>query len=270
MGRYIKVMMAILVLLTGILVLLPWGYASAGGIVLNQGFEQGEDGSPYGWVLTGNAMRVNTEPIHAGSWAGLISRDGGALTQWIEDIHPMATYDVWGWVYVSGNVTGVLAVDFWEGKEGRQLSSTRMLLTGDTNGTYVQKEDTLQAPPGASYLRISLSGTGWNGEGEVRFDEIGVWPPGGNFWDRLRESCFVATAAYGTETAEELGILRDFRDQVLLHNGLGSQLVATYYRLSPPLARFIANNDFLRAVVREALVDPVVSLLQLSQHLWRT
>jgi len=45
--------------------------------------------------------------------------------------------------------------------------------------------------------------------------------------------------------------------------------VEAYYRLSPPVADFIARNDFLRAVVREALIDPVVNLLQWSQGLWR-
>jgi hypothetical protein len=57
---------------------------------------------------------------------------------------------------------------------------------------------------------------------------------------------------------------------VLLENALGSRFVETYYRFSPPVADFIANNDFLRAIVREVLVDPVVNLLQWSQDLWRS
>ncbi len=81
--------------------------------------------------------------------------------------------------------------------------------------------------------------------------------------------CFIATAAYGTETAAELDILRDFRDEVLLKNALGSQFVEAYYKLSPPVADFIAKNDFLRAVVREVVIDPVVNILRWSQGLWR-
>jgi hypothetical protein len=269
MGRYMKVMLAALLIVTCVLVLLPSGYVSAGGIVVNQSFEQGEEEAPYGWVLSGNAVRVNAEPIYAGSWAALISGDGGTLTQWIENIEAMVTYEVWGWVYVSGNVTGIIALDFWEGKEGRQLSSTRMLFTNDTNDVYLQKTDTMQAPPGATHLRIRLLGTGWNDGAEVRFDEIGFWPPGGGFWENLRDACFIATAAYGTETASQLDILRDFRDQVLLENALGSRFVAAYYRVSPPVADFIAKSNFLRAVVREVLIDPVVNLLQWSQDLWR-
>jgi hypothetical protein len=269
MGRATRVILTVLLIVSVVLVFLPSGYVSAGGIVVNQSFEQGEGEAPYGWVLSGNAARVNAGPIYEGNWAALISGDGDTLTQWVENIEAVVTYEVWAWVHVSGNVTGVIALDFWEGKEGRQLSSTRMLFTNDTNGAYVQKTDTMQAPPGTTHLRICLLGTGWSDGAEVRFDEIGFWPPGGDFWERLKNACFIATAAYGTETASQLYILRDFRDQVLLENALGSRFVATYYRVSPPVADFIAKSDFLRAVVREVLIDPVVNLLQWSQDLWR-
>jgi len=265
MCRYIRVMLAALLIVTGVWVFLPSSYVTAGGMVVNQSFEQGEDEVPYGWEPSGNAVRINTGPIYGGSWAALISEDGDKLTQWIENIQSVLTYEVWGWIYVSGNVTGVITIDFWEGKEGRQLSSTRMLFTNDTNGAYVQKIDTMEAPPGATHLRICLLATGWSDGAEVRFDEIGFWTPGGNFWDR----CFIATAAYGTETASQLDILRDFRDQVLLENALGPQFVAAYYKISPPVAAFIAKSDFMRAVVREVLLDPIVNLLQWSQDLWR-
>jgi len=258
-------MLTALLIVAGVLVFLPSGYLSAGGHVFNQSFEEGVGGVPYSWNLTGNATRVDTGPIYAGNWTARIAEDGGTLTQWIENIQSVFTYELWGWIYVSGNVTGVITLDFWEGKEGRQLSSTRMLFTNDTNGAYVQKTDTMEAPPGTTHLRICLLGTGWNDGAEVRFDEIGFWTPGGNFWDR----CFIATAAYGTETASQLDTLRDFRDQVLLENVLGSLFVEAYYKVSPPVAAFIAKSDFLRAVVREVLLDPVVNLLQWSQDLWR-
>jgi hypothetical protein len=269
MGRYLGILLAALLILTGVLVLLPSSYVAAGGVVTNGDFEQGEDETPYGWVITGNAVRVSTEPIYAGGWAAMMNEEGETLTQWIENIEAVVDYEVWGWICVSGNVTGVITVDFWEGEKGRQLSSTSVLSTNDTNGSYVQKTDTIKAPPGATHLRICLLGTGWNDGAEVRFDEIGVWSPGGGFWDWLKDQCFIATAAYGTETAAELNILRDFRDQVLLSNALGSRFVDVYYRLSPPVANFIGKTDFLRAVVREVFIDPMVHLLRWSQGLWR-
>jgi hypothetical protein len=69
--------------------------------------------------------------------------------------------------------------------------------------------------------------------------------------------CFIATAAYGSPLAQEVHILRRFRDRYLLTNAPGRLFVATYYRLGPPLARSIAGHDALRAAVRVPL-RPVV------------
>jgi len=83
------------------------------------------------------------------------------------------------------------------------------------------------------------------------------------------DGCFIATAAYGTETAEELDTLRAFRDEVLLQNSLGSQLVALYYEVSPPVADCISEHEGLRTLVRELLVDPVAWLVEATGTLWR-
>ena len=64
------------------------------------------------------------------------------------------------------------------------------------------------------------------------------------------QPCFIATAAYGAETAEELDVLRAFRDQVLVESTLGPQFVEWYYQVSPPLADYILENSLLRTVVR--------------------
>jgi hypothetical protein len=81
--------------------------------------------------------------------------------------------------------------------------------------------------------------------------------------------CFIATAAYGSPTAEQLDVLREFRDGVLLESAAGSQFVALYYRLSPPIADFISGNSFLRTLVRELLVDPVVWVVGATGDIWR-
>jgi hypothetical protein len=80
--------------------------------------------------------------------------------------------------------------------------------------------------------------------------------------------CFVATAAYGTDTAEEINILRQFRDVVLLPSGLGAEFVFLYYEVSPPIAEVISRDDFLRTAVRAGFVDPVVAILNWSHALW--
>jgi len=81
--------------------------------------------------------------------------------------------------------------------------------------------------------------------------------------------CFIATAAYGTPTAEQIDVLREFRDSVLLESIAGSQFVALYYQLSPPVADFIAGNELLRTLVRELLVDPIVWVVEATGDIWR-
>ncbi len=71
--------------------------------------------------------------------------------------------------------------------------------------------------------------------------------------------CFIATAAFGTSMAGEINALRITRDERLLTNPLGAAFTDMYYRVSPPIADFIAQHDTLRAAVRRVL-SPVVSI----------
>jgi alpha-tubulin suppressor-like RCC1 family protein len=80
--------------------------------------------------------------------------------------------------------------------------------------------------------------------------------------------CFIATAAYGTDTAREIDILREFRDTVLLPNSLGAKLVSFYYKTSPPIADFISQHEVLRTAVRVGFVDPIVRILSWTHGLW--
>jgi len=69
--------------------------------------------------------------------------------------------------------------------------------------------------------------------------------------------CFIATAAYGTPMAEEVRILRNLRDGHLLTNPPGRAFVGFYYRISPPIARFITEHPGLTPIVRAGLVPAV-------------
>jgi hypothetical protein len=80
--------------------------------------------------------------------------------------------------------------------------------------------------------------------------------------------CFVATAAYGTDTAEEINLLREFRDVVLLASGPGAELVSLYYQVSPPIAEAIWQKDFLSTAVRAGFIGPIVAILNWSHALW--
>jgi len=80
-----------------------------------------------------------------------------------------------------------------------------------------------------------------------------------NWSSSASSGCFIATAAYGTPMAEEIDVLRDFRDQYLLTNPVGKNLVELYYKTSPPVADFIAEHPALKQVVRAGL-EPVIAV----------
>jgi hypothetical protein len=72
--------------------------------------------------------------------------------------------------------------------------------------------------------------------------------------------CFIATAAYGSYLEPEVMVLRSFRDNVLLTNPIGASFVDLYYRVSPPVADFIARHETLKVAVRYSLTPIVYGL----------
>jgi hypothetical protein len=86
--------------------------------------------------------------------------------------------------------------------------------------------------------------------------------------DLFDTDCFIATAAYGSSTVVEIDILRQFRDEFLVHNYPGRFFVAVYYATSPPVAGFISEHEVLRFAVREGFVDPIVKVVELTESWW--
>lgn len=75
-------------------------------------------------------------------------------------------------------------------------------------------------------------------------------------------ACFIATAAYGTPLAADINVLRDVRDRYLLVDAAGAAFVDTYYRLSPPVARVVADHPAVAALIR-VLLTPIIALSRL-------
>jgi hypothetical protein len=75
------------------------------------------------------------------------------------------------------------------------------------------------------------------------------------------DSCFIATAAFGSPMAEEVIILREFRDKYLLKTESGRKFIDFYYHFSPPIAEFIKNKPLIKAFARYC-IKLLVSLTQ--------
>ncbi len=76
---------------------------------------------------------------------------------------------------------------------------------------------------------------------------------------RTADSCFVATAAFGSIFHPYVRVLRDFRDRFLMGHVVGERLVSLYYRYSPPIADHIQSNGGLRFLTRIMLL-PLVGM----------
>ena len=144
-----------------------------------------------------------------------------------------------------------LRLFWWDGNEWIEFSDSGVH-TASTNGYsgYMWAKIRNNTTPSLTYLQGSEFGG---------YEHPSTTPGGG---------CFIATATYGTDTAEQLDILREFRDTVLLPNSLGAKFVSFYYKTSPPIADFISQHEVLRTMVRVVFVDPIVAILNWSHDLW--
>jgi hypothetical protein len=137
-----------------------------------------------------------------------------------------------------------------------------------TGGGTAPANDPVVSPPGTTTLPNVRPGT------SSVPDPVGAVPDGGGASPGSGGSrvtppatasrCFIATAAYGSGDAEQVRVLRRFRDEQLLGHPAGDWFVQTYYRLSPPIADVIAERPWLQAVVR-GLLQPVVLAVRAPQ-----
>ena len=72
------------------------------------------------------------------------------------------------------------------------------------------------------------------------------------------DACFIATAAYGSLLANDVEMLRRFRDNLLRRSVLGELAVETYYTFGPSVAGVVGESDLLRSTARD-LLAPIVN-----------
>jgi len=113
----------------------------------------------------------------------------------------------------------------------------------------------LTETPEGRYVEIRVTLQSFTGEQSPLLYDLTVRPAVAAVESVRR--CFIATAAYDTPMADEIRILRAFRDEYLLTSLPGQTLAGLYYTVSPPIAEFIAAHPGLKPVVRAGLVPAV-------------
>lgn len=71
--------------------------------------------------------------------------------------------------------------------------------------------------------------------------------------ERNPSKCFVATAIYGDCDADEVLLLRKWRDDELIPRTLGRLFVRAYYRIGPALAAVVNRMPIIRPVLKGML-----------------
>lgn len=78
---------------------------------------------------------------------------------------------------------------------------------------------------------------------------LNIW----NYSCKAPKPCLIATVAFGTPLAQELYVLRSFRDNFMLRNWIGSLLAEIYYVLSPPIAKLFTKSSKLKSITRKLI-----------------
>ena len=225
-------------------------------VVQNPGFEEPpeEEQPPDSWSAVGASLGRSAD-AYAGSYSGYVYALGSNYTQTMA-ISPLAAYKYSAFLK-AGNATARAELMIRDSNNADLLDEPIVLSNSGT--AWAKRLTAVPTIDTANHVVITLKLEAAGDNPEAWFDDIVLIQKAG---------CFIATAAYGTETAEQLDVLRAFRDRVLLKNPIGSRFVDWYYEVSPPAADYIAKHNTLRAVVRELVINPIVSLTRFTQSIW--
>jgi len=146
--------------------------------------------------------------------------------------------------YTVGNCTSV-DVRFAYKKSTDSAWSSTDWVSKSGNGTYAES------------LTGLTSNTEYEFKAQLKYDDTVIEGTSLQFTTSAGGRCFIATAAYGTPMAEEVQILREFRDEYLITNPLGQAFVDFYYKVSPSIAEFITEHPSLKPIVRAVLVPAI-------------
>ena len=118
---------------------------------------------------------------------------------------------------------------------------------GNNTGTFTLP--TLASDVGKIYF-VTFTATDAGGLSDVQPISISVVQP--------RPPCFIATAAYGSSSNQNVEILRALRERILKFGPAGENFVNFYYQVSPPIAKTIEGSVILQRTVT-FLLKPLVA-----------
>jgi hypothetical protein len=200
---------------------------------------------------------------------GLVAQpdEGYDFVKWDGDVDTIADVDA-AQTTITMNGSYSITGNF----ESRRPPPVALLLVSSTQGGSVTSpgEGTFQCTLGSMVILMARANNGyqfasWSGDVDTIADVNAAtttitmdssYSVTADF-QATSSPCCTATAAFGTPMTQELGILRQFRDEELLTNPVGEALVDLYYTVSPPIARFITEHPGLKPVVRAGLAPAV-------------
>lgn len=125
------------------------------------------------------------------------------------------------------------------------------VIFGESAGIY----DTIGDPEGAGQVREAKEVA----EERAAAKDIGF------------SDCLIVTATFGSPMATEVQLVRDFRDDTVKRDYLGSRYVtalnAIYYSFSPAVARFIDTNPSVKPAMR-IILAPLLAIVLLSKEIY--
>ena len=84
-----------------------------------------------------------------------------------------------------------------------------------------------------------------------------------------KSGCLIATAAFGTELAPQVQLLRETRDNVLFSTGAGTTFMAGfnefYYTFSPAVADLQRQNPAFKEIVK-VTITPMLSTMSILNY----